>query len=160
MIEMLDQMTRTQSGGEMLKCFLEIQQRCDVERARYIKTRVGEDILAPHQSPQIPIQRKITFDKIVNKLLRIYLRILRFCVPRSLRDEVFVSTSIGERHKWMYDRFSLPKLLQEVGFENTRILDYQTSQIKNFNTYHLDSNPDDTPYKGESSLYVECQKIT
>ena len=158
MIELLDQMTRVKSGGEMLKCFMAIQQTQNIQYAQYIKTRVGEDLLAPHQSTRVPITKKITFDKISNKILGYYLKFLRLCVPRSLRDEVFISTSIGERHKWMYDRFSLPKLLQEIGFINTQVLDYQTSQIKDFGIYYLDSNPDNTPYKGASSIYVESQK--
>ncbi|MFC3868140.1 hypothetical protein [Helicobacter equorum] len=106
----------------------------------------------------IPFTRKITLDKISHKLLQFYLKILRFCIPKSLRDEVFISTSLGERHKWMYDRFSLTKLLHEVGFGNIQVCDYQTSQIKNFAFYCLDTNSDKTPYKGVSSLYMECQK--
>ena len=157
-IELLDQMTRVKSGGEMLKCFREIERTRNVEYAQYIKMRVGDDLLAPHPNPHIPLRHKITLDKIANKILSLYLKFLRFCVPKSLRDEVFISTSIGERHKWMYDRFSLPKLLQESGFIHTQVLDYQTSQIKDFGTYHLDSNPDNTPYKGVSSLYVESKK--
>ncbi|WP_395002856.1 methyltransferase type 11 [uncultured Helicobacter sp.] len=158
LIELLDQMTRVQSGGEMLKCFRDIQHTCDSKRAQYIKMRVGDDLLAPHQSPHIPLRRKITLDKIANKILSLYLKFLRFCVPRGLRDEVFIATSIGERHKWMYDRFSLPKLLQEVGFIHAQVLDYQSSAIEGFSAYYLDSNPDNTPYKGASSLYVESKK--
>lgn len=158
MIEMLDQVSRTKSGGEMLKCFKFVSQTHNVQCARYIKMRIGEDLLTPSENLDIPFTRKITLDKISHKLLQLYLKILRFCVPKGLRDEVFISTSLGERHKWMYDRFSLTKLLHEVGFSNVQVCDYQTSQIKDFALYCLDINSDKTPYKGISSLYMECQK--
>lgn len=71
---------------------------------------------------------------------------------------LFVNTSIGEKHKWMYDKHSLLKLLKEAGFKNITIQKYNDSQILDFNTYCLDYNKDGTPPKGVYSLYIEAIK--
>ena len=79
-------------------------------------------------------------------------------IPRTLRDEIFVSTSIGECHKWGYDSYSLAKLLKDCGFSDIQKMRFDTSEIPNFNSYLLDINIDNTPYKGCSSLYMEAYK--
>ncbi|TLD96242.1 methyltransferase type 11 [Helicobacter jaachi] len=160
MLEIFDQMVRMQSGGEMQRCFDLVQETQNKAFNEIIKHRVGEDLLTPHPHTQakIPLRAKLTLDKIINKCLNLYLKALRLCVPKSLRDEIFISTSIGERHKWSYDRFSLARLLHKSGFTHITQQDYAQSQIPHFNTYLLDINADNTPYKGVSSLYVECIK--
>ena len=62
----------------------------------------------------------------------------------------------GEVHYWMYDRYSLTRLLKSVGFKDIQIKSPQTSDIPNFNTYELD-------VKGEmiydpTSLFIEARK--
>ncbi len=161
LIEMLDQMVRMQSGGEMGECFRKIATSQDITKADFIKERVGEDLLTPHivDSSVATLKSKITLDKIANKILNLYLRVLYFLAPRSIRDEVFIRTSIGERHKWMYDRFSLDRLLRQAGFSDIQTMHYNHSQILNFNTYLLDINADGSVYKGISSLYMEARNI-
>jgi predicted SAM-dependent methyltransferase len=63
----------------------------------------------------------------------------------------------GELHRWMYDRFSLGRLLEESGFRDVRALDVTTSQIVGWNTFGLDVEPDGSPYK-PGSLYIEGQR--
>lgn len=161
MIEMFDQMVRMRNGGEMGKCFHSIAMNQDKTKATFIKERVGEDLLTPHivDSSVATLKSKITLDKIANKILNLYLRVLYFLAPRSIRDEVFIRTNIGERHKWMYDRFSLDRLLRQAGFSDIQAMHYNHSQILNFNTYLLDINADGSVYKGISSLYMEARNI-
>lgn len=63
----------------------------------------------------------------------------------------------GELHRWMYDRYSLDQLLESVGFSSVRQQDASTSQIANWESFHLDTNDDGTPYK-LLSLYLEAMK--
>lgn len=144
-------------GGAMGATFEEVKNTHHLNLANYIKYRVGDDILNPHPTPKIALVDKITLAKIGNKFLNLYLKCVRLLVPKSLRDEIFIDTSIGERHKWLYDRYSLPRLLQSCGFGEVVICAFNTSQIENFNHYLLDINPDNSPYKGVSSIYVECK---
>lgn len=137
--------------------FESIVQSGDKIKAEFIKERVGEDLLATTQPHKTPFSSKITFDKIKNKCLALYLKMLYALAPRSVRDEVFIKTAIGERHKWGYDSFSLHRLLSQAGFTSIQAMSYNHSQIPHFNTYLLDINADGSPYKGVSSLYMEAR---
>ena len=61
----------------------------------------------------------------------------------------------GETHRWMYDRFNLPAILEESGFKQITVHDHETSGIPGWNRSGLDQNPDGQPYK-PGSLYVEA----
>ena len=152
----------------MLQIFRRVQANRDEGYASYIKHRTGDDLLAPAiVTPRIkpPFLRrlgqkikKLNIDRLKTKALRLRLKLARKMVPYSIRNEVFVSTDIGERHKWAYDRYSLNKLLESCGFKDIRIMAYNESLIPNFNNYLLDINEDGSAYKGVSSLYMECRK--
>lgn len=155
-IELLDQLVRVESGGNMLKFFSWVHNSKDEELALYIKKRIGEEVLSDNMVKST--QKKITIDKMKNKVLYLYLKFIRLLIPKSIRDLVFVNTPVGERHQWMYDRYSLTRILKNTGFKDIEIMSYNTSNIPNFNSYLLDINEDGTPYKGESSLYIEAKK--
>jgi predicted SAM-dependent methyltransferase len=63
----------------------------------------------------------------------------------------------GELHRWMYDQFSLGRLLEESGFLDVRALDVTTSRIEGWNAFGLDVEPDGSPYK-PGSLYIEGRR--
>jgi SAM-dependent methyltransferase len=63
----------------------------------------------------------------------------------------------GTLHRWMYDRFSLGRLLEETGFVEARPFDAAMSQIDRWNSFGLDIEPDGTPYK-PGSLYLEAKR--
>jgi len=48
----------------------------------------------------------------------------------------------GESHVWMWDRVNLPYALEEAGFRNVQILDFQTSSIPEWNDLGLDRRTD------------------
>jgi len=64
----------------------------------------------------------------------------------------------GETHQWMYDRFSLPAMLENLGFAQVCIQDCRTSMVKNWSQYGLDTDADGREHKPGESLYVECVK--
>lgn len=154
-IELLDQLVRVNSGGEMLDFFQAVQRDRNTATANYILKRTGDDLL----NDALPAPRSsVTVGRVKNWILYKYLRGIRMLVPRELRDVVFVSTAIGERHQWMYDKFSMARLLTSNGFRETRALRYDQSEIENFNQYFLDNKEDGSSYKGEGSLYMEARK--
>ena len=154
-IELLDQLVRINGGGEMLKMFDKVSNERNIGLSEYILHRTGDELLRLNQ---VKVRRVITVDKIKNKLLYLYLGFIRLLIPKNLRDLIFVNTSIGERHQWMYDRYSLSKTLRDIGFKKISIKSYNESGIDNFNDYVLDIKKDGTPYKGVSSLYIEAIK--
>ena len=154
-VELLDQLVRVDSGGEMGRIFNEVSNNKDKDLASYILHRTGDELLANDDRKTV---RKITIDKIKNKILYFYLQSVRLLIPKNLRDLIFIRTSVGERHQWMYDRYSLATLLQELGFKNIQIKSYKTSGIDGFNDFYLDIKKNGSPYKGVSSIYIEATK--
>jgi len=65
--------------------------------------------------------------------------------------------SRGETHQWMYDRVSLPILLEECGFVEASVTDYRSSMLPNWSVYGLELNEAGGEYKTDS-LYVEARK--
>jgi predicted SAM-dependent methyltransferase len=64
----------------------------------------------------------------------------------------------GEIHMWMYDSYSLGRLLRVVGFSNPQRVTASESQIPDWSSFHLDTEPDGTVYKPDS-LYLEGTKL-
>lgn len=63
----------------------------------------------------------------------------------------------GEAHRWMYDRFTLRRVLEDLGFTDIRFESASTARIARWSEFNLDTNGDGSPYK-PSSLYTEALK--
>lgn len=63
----------------------------------------------------------------------------------------------GEIHQWMYDRYSLARLLEQTGFHHPVQRTACESATENWLQFHLDTEPDGTVYKPDS-LYMEATK--
>lgn len=63
----------------------------------------------------------------------------------------------GELHRWLYDRYSLKRLLAQAGFKEVQVCDEHSSRIKDWSKFDLDVDPDGTIYK-PGSLYMEAVK--
>lgn len=61
----------------------------------------------------------------------------------------------GETHMWMWDRINLKSALEQAGFRDVQVVDFETSRIADWNDLGLDRGPDGLEYKPES-LYVEA----
>jgi predicted SAM-dependent methyltransferase len=160
-VELLDQMVRVDSGGEMGKIYEDPDTVNDDILRDYIYTRVGEKPHPPATSgsPQYNIQLSSLNMKNLKKLsFYVYVSAVKKLFPPSVKNSLILNTSIGERHLWMYDTYSLSKKLKECGFADIKLLPYNESQIQDFSAYLLDTNEDGTPYKGTSSLYCEGRK--
>ncbi len=154
-IELLDQMIRSESGGEMGKIYANPSVVKNESLKKYILKRVGVDLPIIKRNDY---KRKISSALILNKIISIYTQMIKLLVPKKMRELVFINASIGEMHKWMYDKYSLTKLLCDMNFIDIEIKDYNKSRIADFNQYFLDIKKDGTSYKGDSSLYIEAIK--
>jgi predicted SAM-dependent methyltransferase len=63
----------------------------------------------------------------------------------------------GEIHMWMYDRYSLARLLSEAGFVNVRRVDAHSSAIPDWQAYALDVK--DGAVFDPTSLFMEAQRL-
>lgn len=154
-IELLDQMVRNVPSGEMGKYINEVMTGDDDELKAYVRSRTQNTEWQPPLKLSLSQKlKKINFQKISSKLPYWYLKAVSLLIPPSLRSMVLVQTSIGERHRWMYDSYGLRLLLEEAGFTNIRSLPFDESGIPGFNADYLDCNPDGEPYK-YNSIYLE-----
>lgn len=63
----------------------------------------------------------------------------------------------GEIHQWMYDSYSLGRLLRSVGFPQPRKMESTESEIPDWVSYCLDNELDGSTYKPDS-LFMEARK--
>ena len=63
----------------------------------------------------------------------------------------------GETHQWMYDKINLSNILAEVGFSQIKQKSFLKSDIKDWNSYGLDTDDSENEYK-PGSLYIESRK--
>ena len=140
MLELLDQMVRNESGGEMLHAL----RRTPLPAEAFIIERIGGE--AKGMIAQIRAEAGA-----VSQPAR---------SPRSApppAEAVGRFRQSGEIHQWMYDRFSLRRLLTETGFIEARAVTAQDSAIARFAAYGLDIEADGQVRKPDS-LFVEARK--
>jgi predicted SAM-dependent methyltransferase len=138
-VELLDQMVREEPGGEMVKHWMQdplpaeefILQRCGWELRRFLQAHRSQPGKKGHRA-QAPFRRRSP-------------------------GQITKFRQSGEVHKWMYDCYSLPRLLQNLGFTDCKCCAANQSLIPNFNSYCLDLNHDGSVRKPDS-LFVEAVK--
>jgi len=157
-LELLDQLVRSKSGGEM-GVYINNPQITNLD---FVQSRLGSEVQQCMQSPTKPASRRgfpQTLKKRLNnfrwQLTRLTIKTLlgRNCL-QAFEEGIFRSQ--GEIHRWMYDRFSLTELCRCVGFEAPQVFNAFSSQIENFAQYHLDGGSSHV-FKPDS-LFFECRK--
>ena len=157
-IELLDQLVRSQTFGKMGEFYTRLNQADDPNLRAYVAERIGE---IPDTNPPPPTwsDRLAPFHpkNLGTTLTYGYLKLISYLIPPNLRNMVFVETQIGERHRWMYDTYSLTALLEDLGFQHCQGVRHNESAIPGFVEDGLDTNHDGTPYK-TNSIYVEAYR--
>ncbi len=162
MLEMYDQTVRNYSGGMMAKY---LQQK-DIINEDYIFGRTGhagrsirEDYLSGSDKS---VRNKLTRDM---KLLGLYglgkkilayisHKIMIFILGEKYRIGDFRLG--GEVHMWMYDRYSLTRLLKNAGFKDIEVKNPFESNIPRWEIYKLDVR--DGLVYDPTSLFIEAKK--
>lgn len=170
LLELYDQTVRNFSGGEMAR-FL---YKDDLKNAEYVFSRTGEETRSIRENylktkkkvEDAPIENKsLRFNKnLIKKLLnpKTYSKLVRKLAKRLLTNEEMEWLSIGkfrnegEVHLWMYDRYSLSKVLKQCGFKNVKVNTAFESDIPKWNNYQLESK-DNMIFKPDS-LFIEAKK--
>ena len=128
-IELLDQLARHQPGGHMLKHWSRDPMPCK----DFVISRLGSEV-------KKYLERKPSLSESKVDALSVG----RFRLS-------------GEVHQWMYDRFSLARLLESAGFTETEAVTASRSRIPGFENYHLDTEPGGQVRKPDS-LFMEAVK--
>ena len=155
MIEMYDQCIRNFTGGEMGKLY----SRNNNSISNFIYKRMGIEL-----TRKTEINIKNNLKKNIKKILPLVSKIdlkdllLRLILGRDFRYYQLGKFRLsGEIHQWMYDRFSLKRLLVQNKFKDVKICQATESRVPNLNSYNLDINPDGTVYKPDS-IFIEAVK--
>ena len=133
-IELLDQIVRQRSGGEML----EYWRQDPMPAGDFVMQRVGQEAaraIAQIQAGRVPPAP----------------------TTPPTAEEVGQFRSSGEIHQWMYDRFSLARLLRQAGFANPVVVRADESSIDGFARFELDTMPDGSTRKPDS-LFMEAER--
>ncbi|MEH1796767.1 class I SAM-dependent methyltransferase [Nostoc sp.] len=160
-IELIDQLVRTEQGGLMKTYWREVLENNDEPSITYVEERTGvkikKEIANNNTSSLLEKVFNINQNKLRNKFKYLYIDMVKKLIPRYVRKSMIDDTSLGEKHKWMYDSYSMKTLFERVGFSDIKFMDAHTSDIPNFSNEVLDINADGTVYL-PGSLYCESIK--
>jgi len=159
-LELIDQLSREESGGEMAR-FLTKEEVSNID---FVRSRIGtelDELLAERKNPRSSTRRLAgksigqILEFIRNKGVEVAAGVIGGARARkSVRVGRFRDS--GEVHRWMYDRYSLPKLLKDVGYSDPRVCAATESRIDGFGRYQLDVV--NGRVRKPDSLFVEAVK--
>jgi predicted SAM-dependent methyltransferase len=159
MLELYDQTVRNKSGGLML----DYLTKPKMENEKYVYERIGEDARKWRKStedeesimskgPLGILKKLIEKPSLIFKGIKlVYLRVV--LSKKGYQNYKIGKFRIGgEIHQWMYDRYSLTRLLQNIGFTDVTLRTATTSFITDWETFKLD-NPNE-----KASIFIEAVK--
>ena len=163
MLELYDQTVRNTSGGDMASFLADLG---DKDRL-FVRSRIGAEAegfwapkrVLPRAYQLYDLVKKISLVKLLKlsrEKLASWLVYLIAGKPAYKSFKMAEFRASGEVHQWMYDRYSLKRLLENAGFVNVKICTANESRIPVYERYSLDvlsgivRKPD--------SLYIEGSK--
>lgn len=160
-LEMLDQCVRTTNGGKLGAFYASMEADPDrhSEMIRYVESRSGHVLGGAAPPAKNRLVRLLDNPaRLVGKLEEMYCRALVSLLPAAFRNQNVSFTSVGERHTWIYDFYTLERMLTRIGFTAVQRLTADTTKIDAFPLFPLDIKEDGTPRKGSESMYIEATK--
>jgi len=144
MLELYDQTIRNFSGGEMGHYLTNF----NLKNKDFILSRIGFEA-ETYWEQQKNIYKKSIWNKIKSKNLIWFIEKFRTSLAKNLVTvvagvearrafEESLFRNSGEIHRWMYDRFSLKRMLERSGFIEVGTCSADKSRIPDFNSYNLD----------------------
>ena len=157
-LELLDQLVRDRQGGAMAHYL----RKPSLINESFVASRMGfemENCWAASQKTRLEKLKSKRIGWFVTKIRNKLAEGMVFAIAgrqaqRAFREGIFRQS--GEVHRWMYDRYSLGRLLKQSGFTDIRVCKADESSIVDFNHYELDL------YQGKirkpDSLFIEAIK--
>ena len=165
MLELYDQTVRESSGGEMLSWL----RQDPLPNGGFVYERIGEEgrdliqTLKQSASEPPPQTRRRAIEMLSHSVRSFSASLRRRLValllgPSDLRAlEIGRFRLAGEVHHWMYDRYSLAKLMLAAGFRDPIEQTAMRSQIPGWSDFHLDTLPSGAVIKPDS-FFMEAIK--
>lgn len=160
-LELFDQFSRNSSGGQMkeyLKSKNIVNQSYLEERGGFIVNKLMNEDKGPNKKDlNYKIKKALTSRAaFIFGLKQVVDKTSRKLHLKSKAKVVGQFRLGGEVHQWMYDRFSLPKLLSDCGFSTVTVQGPHHSHIPEWSKYELDVK--NGMVYDKSSIFVEGKK--
>jgi predicted SAM-dependent methyltransferase len=163
MLEMYDQTVRNTSGGQMLNYLRQttmINEDYVLGRAGFVARLIRNSFLYSESLSKATGRYPLNLVNIV----RYIILVTKQNIYKLFTNSIFQSQAYkigkfklsGEIHMWMYDRYSLSRLLKDCGFNNIKIMDPYKSDIPNWEVYELDVKKNIV--YDPTSLFIEARK--
>lgn len=161
MLEMYDQVARNRAGGEMVTFLTRLAPK---SRA-YVISRIGdeaeriwESAVATAKSAPSVTSMQAWHKRFNHFRLQLASLIVRLIAGRAAATSLIrgVFRDSGEVHQWMYDRYSLGRLLEQAGFTAVKVCKAHESSIVGFDAYDLDTKSGKV--RKPDSLFIEALK--
>lgn len=162
MLELFDQVVRTNSGGDMVKYIKDTSKNND----EFLLERNGQevknimDLIRKRDNQQSINQVRQTYtlsERLKDIPQRIKRKFIQIFIGENMNAyQVGLFRSRGEIHQWMYDRYSLKKLLEEIGFKNVQVKTAFESSVPEWEKFKLDGAAG--VVRKPDSLFVEAVK--
>lgn len=163
-LELYDQAVREESGGACSDFY----RQQPIPNWDFVYQRVGAEAKAalaafqPKTAPAVDDSRRIPSKW--QFVVRNFGSVLRNRLAKAVlssRDYQALQVGLfrrqGEIHLWMYDSYSLARLLKDAGFANPQRCSATQSRILDWAAFCLDMEPDGSTYKPDS-LFMETVK--
>ena len=158
-IEIQDQCARDSSGGRMLEFMVDHPTPC----TDFIRSRIGPeyDLIMSSVQRHPPDAKYVVHQ--ASTMRRLLRSMKRTIASYLLGDDYMDALKIGrfrqsgEIHHWLYDRFSLARLLRQAGFQSPIPQTARTSGIADWAQYHLDITETDLVRKPDL-FFMEATK--
>ena len=137
-IELIDQMTRTEYGGE---------------KARFLAMATEKPQLMEWLKPLLGAEMRLHLDRRIEARPSLAQKIMALLKNLALRRNFETS---GERHYWAFDKISLRDFIKKCGFKDPREMSWDHSDYAPFRTENLDAESG-CQYK-PGSIYMEAAK--
>jgi predicted SAM-dependent methyltransferase len=151
LLELYDQTVRSTHGGQMGKLW----HSGSIPDLAYVAQRHGREAMDVIEGlPHAPAPQPTFLDRVKRKSAKLAVQVCLGSAGVVAFEEGQIRQS-GEIHRWMYDRFSLARLLTANGFHDPIVWPASQSQIPDFVNYDLESQ-NGQPRKPDS-LYMEAR---
>ena len=161
-LELLDQCVRSNQGGDLGLYYEDLlhNKENSLDMIEYVKFRTGHIVMSESSRHRGNIFFRFLKNpkRIINILERYYCRLIILLLPKAFRRQNISLAEIGEKHAWVYDFYTVEKLLRKAGFVDIQRMTSKTSNIESFPFHPLDLLDNGQPRKGSESMYIEARK--
>lgn len=158
LLEMYDQVVRSEGGGEMIAFIQDESKQIDdflLERNGHEAQLLIDNLRKKEDASSQTAISKPKFS--LNLMARIKNKLIRMLLKDDYQKlKVAQFRSQGEIHQWMYDRYSLKLLLEKCGFTDVKVVTAFTSSIPDWNSFELDGK--NNLVRKPDSLFIEAKK--